>query len=105
MPEKSRLTKSHQVVSNVIVLLAVVVNYNCVVHRDFLSGGYKVNKGYDDELNPRLREATRKQRPDLWQNNSPTQHHDILAKNRTIIVAHTPYSPFPKLERLMKGWK
>ena len=73
---------------------------------------------------PRLREAIRLKRPELWANNSGFLHHDNAAshtalvlrdrfvKNSTHMVAQPPYSLdlapcllwlFPKLRRPLSG--
>jgi len=74
----------------------------------------------------RLREAIRKKRPELWNNQSWVLHHDnapahmsllvrdFLAKTSTATMPQPPYSPdlapcdfflFPKLKNSMKGRK
>lgn len=123
-PEEPRPKKARQVRSNVKVLLTVFFDYNGVVHHEFLPEGRTVNKEYYLQVMRRLREAIRRKRPDLWQNNSWLLHHDnapahtsllvrdFLAKNNTVITPQPPYSPdlapcdfflFPKLKRPMKG--
>jgi len=97
-PEESRPKKARQVRSNVKVLLTVFFDYNGAVHREFLPQGHTVNKEYYLEVTRRLREAIRKKRPELWNNQSWILHHDnapahisllvrdFLAKNNTIIM-------------------
>jgi len=86
--------------------------------------GRTVNKEYYLEVMRRLREAIRRKRPELWQNNSWILHHDnapaytsllvrdFLAKSKTNMLPQSPYSPdmapcnfflFPKLKKTMKG--
>jgi len=122
-PESPRPKKA-QVRSNVKVLLTVFFDFNRVVHHEFLPRGQTVNKEYYLEVQRRLREATRRKRPDLWRNNSWQLHHDnapahtsllvreFLAKNNTVMMPQPPYSPdlapcdfffFPKIKRTLKG--
>lgn len=93
------------------------------MHHEFLPGR-TVNKEYYLEVLRRLREAIRRKRPNLWQNNSWQLYHDnalahiallvreFLAKNATVIMPQPPYSSdmapcdfflFPKLKRILKG--
>ena len=104
-PEEPRPKKARQVQSNVKVLLTVFFHYNGVVHHEFLPQGHMVNKEYYLEVMRRLREAIRRKLPDLWRNNSWLLHHDnapahtsllvrdFLAKNNTVIMPQSPYSP------------
>jgi len=124
LPEEPRPKKARQVRSNVKVLLTVFFDFNGIVHHEFLPPGRTVNKEYYLEVLRRLREAIRRKRPNLWQNNSWQLHHDnapayttllvreFLAKNATVIMPQPPYSPdmapcdfflFPKLKRTLKG--
>lgn len=94
------------------------------VHYEFLPKGQTVNKEYYVEVLRRLREAIRKKRPTLWQNQSWRLHHDnapahtsllvseFLAKHNTVMLPQPPYSPdmapcdfflFPKIKKSMKG--
>ena len=84
-----------------------------VVHHEVLPQGRTVNKEY-----------YRQKRSDLWKNKNWLLHHDnapahtallvleFLAKNNTLVMPQTPYSPdlapsdfflCPKLKRPMKG--
>ena len=95
-----------------------------MVHQKLLLQGRTVNKEYYLEVMCHLREAIRKKRLELWENNSWLLHHDnahahslllvhnFLAKNNTEIMPQPPYSPdlapcdlflFPRLKRTMKG--
>jgi len=75
------------------------------------------------EVLARLRDAVRRKRPELWENQTWMLHHDnapahaslirsYLAKHQTSFVSHPPYSPdlapadfflFPKLKTTLKG--
>lgn len=121
---ESRPKKSRQSRSKIKVMLTVFFDYRGVVHYEFLPPGQTVNKEYYLSVMRRLREAIRKKRSDLWQNNSWFLHHDnapshtariirdFLAKNSTHIVPQPPYSPdlapcdfwlFNKLKRPLRG--
>lgn len=63
-PKKPRQSRS-----KVKVMLIVFVDYRGVVHHEFVPEGQTVNKEYYVTVLRRLREAIRKRRPDLWQNN------------------------------------
>jgi len=83
-----------------------------------------VNKQFYQEVLPRLRDAVRRKRPELWENQTWMLHHDnapahasllfrnYLGKHQTSVVPHPPYSPnlapadfflFPKLKTTLKG--
>lgn len=119
-----RPKKARQVRSNVKVMLTVFFDFNGIVHHEFLPQGQTINKEYYLQVQRRLREAIRKKRPDLWQNNSWLLHHDnapahtsllvreFLAKHKTVTMPQPPYSPdmapcdfflFPKIKRTLKG--
>jgi len=83
-----------------------------------------VNKQLCQEILARLRDAVRRKRPVLWENQTWMLHHDnapaqasllihsYLAKHQTSVVPHSPYSPdlapadfflFPKIKTTLKG--
>ena len=64
-PKKSRQSRS-----KIKVMLTVFFYYRGVVHSEFLPTGQTVNKEYYLSVIRRLREAVRRKRPDLWDNNS-----------------------------------
>jgi len=85
---------------------------------------YHRNKQFYQEVLARLRDAVRRKRPELWENQTWMLHHDnapaqasllirsYLAKHQTSVVPHPPYSPdlvpadfflFPKLKTTLKG--
>ncbi|UYV72614.1 hypothetical protein LAZ67_10000060 [Cordylochernes scorpioides] len=120
LPHEPRPKKARQVRSNVKVLLTVFFDCRGVVHHEFLPQGRMVNKEYYLQVMRNLREATRQKRPDLWKNKNWLLHHDnapahtsllvrdFLAKNNTLMMPQSPYSPelapcdfflFPKLKR------
>ena len=69
-PEEPTAKKGHQVRSNVKVLLTVFFDCNDVVHLAFLPQGHTVSKEYYFEVMPRLREAIRQIRTELWKTQS-----------------------------------
>ena len=83
-----------------------------------------VNRQLCQEDLARLRDAVRRKRPELWENQTWILHHDnapthvslhirsYLAKHQTSVVPHPPYSPdlapadlflFPKFKTTLKG--
>lgn len=83
----------------------VFMDYNGVVHHEFLPEGQTVNKEYYLGVMRRLREAIRRKRPELWAENSWILHHDnapshnaiiirnFLTKNATNTIQQPPNSP------------
>ena len=75
------------------------------VHREFVPPGMTVNADFYCDVLRRLRENVRRKRPQKWQNQKLTIHHDnapahrsfkvsqFLAKNSMAVVPHPPYSP------------
>ena len=82
------------------------------------------NKQLYQEILVRLRDAVRRKRPELWENQTWMLHHDnvpahasllirsYLAKHQTCVVPHPHYSPdlapadfflFPKLKTTLEG--
>ena len=68
--EEPRPKKSHQVRSNVKVLLSIFFDCNGVVHNELLPQGRTVNKEYYLEVMRRLREVIRQKRKGLWKDQS-----------------------------------
>jgi len=106
------------------VLLVVFSDWKGIVHHEFVPRGQMVNKQLYQEVLPHLRDAVRRKRPELWENQTWTLHHDnvlahasllvrsYLAKHQTFIVFHPPYSPdlaptdfslFPKIKTTLNG--
>jgi len=102
----------------------VFFDWKGIVHHEFVPRGQMVNKQLYWEILARLRNAVRKKRPELWENQTWMLHHDnapahaslltrsYLAKHQTSVVPHPPYSPdlapadffvFPKLKTTLKG--
>ena len=113
---------ARQVLSHAKVMLTVFLDSEGVVHYEFPPQGRTVHKEYHLEV-MRHREAVRKKRPDVWQenrwllqhDNAPSHSmflvHDFLAKHATVLP-QPPYSPditpadfflFPKLKSTLKG--
>lgn len=86
-------------------MLTVFIDFNGVVHHEFLPEDQTVNKEYYLGVMRRLREAIRRKRPELWAENSWILHHDnapshnaiiirnFLTKNATNTIQQPPNSP------------
>jgi len=86
-------------------MLGVFFDWKGIVHHEFVPRGQMVNKQLYQEVLARLRDAGRRKRPKLWENQAWMLHHDnalahasllirsYLAKHQTSIVPHPPYSP------------
>lgn len=106
------------------VMLTVFIDYNGVVHHEFLPEGQTVNKDYYLGVMRRLREAVRLKRKDLWRSNSWILHHDnapahnalvireFLQKNNTNTIQQASNSPdmavcdfflFSRLKKPLRG--
>ena len=117
--KKARMSRS-----KVKVMLVVFFDWKGIVHHEFLPRGQMVNKQLYQEFLAHLRDAVRRKRPELWENQTWMLHHDnapahasllirsYLAKHQTPVVPHPPYSPdlapadfflFPKLKTTLKG--
>jgi len=62
------------------------MDYNGIVHHEFLPEGQTINKKYYLGVMRRLREAVRQKRKDLWANNSWILHHDNAPSHSAIII-------------------
>ena len=110
--------------SKIKVLLVVFFDWKGIVHHEFVPRGQMVNKQLYQEVLVRLRDAVRRKRPELWENQTWKLHHDnapahtsllirsYLAKYQTSVVPHPPDSPdlapgdfllFPKIKTTLKG--
>jgi len=67
-------------------MLTVFIDYNDVVHHEFLPKNQTVNKEYYLGVMRRLREAIRLQRKDLWTNTSWILHQDNAPSHNAIII-------------------
>jgi len=91
--------------SKIKVLLVVFTDWKDIVHLEFVARGQKVNKQLYQEVLSRLRDAVRRKRPELWENQTWLLHHhnapahasllirSYLAKHQKSVVPHPPYSP------------
>jgi len=94
------------------------------VYKEFVPTGQTVNSGFYCKVLRRLCEKVRRHRPQLWREQTWLLHHDnapshtavlthqFLAKNKTAVIPHPPYSPdlapcdfflFPKMKLKLKG--
>jgi len=105
------------------VFLVVLLDWKGIVHHEFVPRGQMVNKQLYQEVLACLRDAVRKKKPELWENQTWILHHDnapahasllihsFLAKHQTSFMPHPPYSPdlapadfflFPKFKNTLK---
>jgi len=105
-------------------MLVVFFDWKVIVHHEFVQGGQMVNKHLYQEVLADLRDAVRRNRPELWENQTRMLHHNnvpshaslliciYLAKHQTYVVPHPPYSVdlapadfflFPKFKTTLKG--
>jgi len=110
--------------SKIKVVLVVSFDWKDIVHHGFAPSGQMINKQLYQEVLAHMRDAVRRKRPELWENQTWMLHHDnarahtsllicsYLAKHQTSGVPHAPYSPdlapadfflFPKLKTTLKG--
>ncbi|PNF33903.1 hypothetical protein B7P43_G06496, partial [Cryptotermes secundus] len=75
-PTSPRPKKAWQVRSNVKVMLAVFFKSCGVVHHEYAPQGQTITKEYYQEVLRHLRDAARRNRPDLWAAKSWQCHHD-----------------------------
>ena len=85
-PNEPRPKKPRRFQSKKKAMLTVFMDYNGIVHHEFLSEGQTVNKEYYLGVMRRLREAIRQKRKDLWVNNSWMLHHDDVPSHSAIII-------------------
>ena len=62
-PKKARMSRS-----KIKVLLVVFFDWKGIVLHEFIPRGHMVNKQLYQEVFARLRDAVRKKRPELWEN-------------------------------------
>ena len=110
--------------SKIKVLLVVFFDWKRIVHHEFVPRGQMANKQLYQEVLAHLRDAVRRKRAELWENQTWMLHHNnapahasllicsYLAKHQTFVVPHPAYSLdlapadfflFPKLKTTLKG--
>jgi len=62
------------------------MDYNDIVHHEFLPEGQTVNKEYYLSVMRHSRKTVRQKRKDLWANNSWILHHDNAPLHSAIII-------------------
>jgi len=99
-PKKARMSRS-----KIKVLLVVFFDWKGIVHHEFVPYGQMVNKQLYQQVLACLRDAVRRKRSELWENQTRMLHYDnalahmsllihsYLAKHQTSVVPHPPYSP------------
>ena len=70
-PKKARMSWS-----KIKVMLVVFFDLKGIVHHEFVPRGHMVNKQLYREFLARLRDAVRRKRPELWENQTWMMHHD-----------------------------
>jgi hypothetical protein len=97
--------KRARVRGKVKVLLTVFFDYRQIVHHSYAPEGQTINKEYYLEVIRHLRDAVRRNRPDLWASRNWQLHHDnasahsshltksFRAKHVIPVVRQAPYSP------------
>jgi len=86
LPVTPRPKKPRRFQSKKKVMLTVFMDYNSVVHHEFLPKNQIVNKEYYLGVMRRLREAIRLKRKDLWANISWILHQDNAPSHNAIII-------------------
>jgi len=105
-------------------MVVVFFDWKGIVHHEFVPHGQMVNKHLYQEVLADLRDAVRRKRPELWENQTWMLHHHnvtshaslliclYLAKHEIYVVPCPPYSLnlapadfflFPKLKTTLKG--
>jgi len=107
--EKPHVTKgqkmARQVESNLKTMNVTFFDIKGIVHKEFVPTGRTVNSGFYCEVLQRRREKVRRQRPQLWREQTWQLHHgnapshtsvlthQFLVKNKIVVIPHPPYSP------------
>jgi len=103
--ESSRPTKARMSRSKIKVLLVVLFDWKSIFHHEFVPRGQMVNKQLYQEVLARLRDAVRRKRPEMWENQTWMLHQDnapahaslltrsYLAKHKISVVPHPPNLP------------
>jgi len=86
-------------------MLVVFLDWKGIVRHESVLHEQMINKQLYQEVLAHLRDAVRRKRPELWENQPGMLHHDnapahasllirsYLAKHQTSVVTHPPYSP------------
>jgi len=106
------------------MILVVFFDWKGIFKHEVVPRGQMVNKQLYEDILARLRDAVRKKRSEMWENQTWMLHHNnapahasllilsYLAKHQTSVVPHSHYSPdlapadfflFPKLKTTLKG--
>ena len=99
LPKKARMSRS-----KIKALLVVFFDWKGIVHHEYVPCCHMVNKQLYQKVLASLRDAVRRKRPELWENQTWMLHHNApahasllirsyLAKHQTSVVPHEPYSP------------
>lgn len=123
-PDEPRVKKARKSKSQVKVMATVFFDCRGLILLEWMPTGSTITGNAYVETMRRLRERIRKKRPELWRENAWILHHDnapahrsfivsdFLARNRTTVLEHPPYSPdlapcdfflFDKIKDSMRG--
>ena len=72
--------------SKIKVMLAVFFDWKGTVHHKFVPRGQMVNKQLYQEFLARLRDAVRRKRPELWENQTWMLHHDNAPAHASLLI-------------------
>ena len=72
--------------SEIKVLLVVFFDWKGNVHHEFVPRGQMVNKQLYQEVLARLRDAVRRKRPELWENQTWMLHHDNTPTHASLLI-------------------
>jgi len=79
-PRKVRMSRS-----KIKVLLVVFFDWKGIVHHEFVPRGQMVNKRLYQEVLALLRDAVRRKRPELWENQTWMLHHDNAPTHASLL--------------------
>jgi hypothetical protein len=71
--------------SNINMMLVVFVDWKGIVLHEFVPRGQTVNKQLYQEVLVRLRDAVRRKRPELWENQMWMLHHDKAPAHASLL--------------------
>ena len=73
--------------SKIKMMLVVFFDWKVIVHHEFRPRGQMVNKQLYQEVLVRLRDAVRRKRPELWENQTWMLHHDNAPAHASLLIA------------------
>ena len=79
--KKTRMSRS-----KIKVMLFVFFNWKGIVRHEFVPRGQMVNRQLYQEVSARLRDAVRRKRPELWENQTWMLHHDNSPAHASLLI-------------------